>query len=292
MTSLGMGILIGKWSGRVYGVLVSRLEASAPPTPTPTPTDPLLRDREEVPFSRLPDPARVMVALVFGQSNAANYGETAQAARGAVYNFYQGKLYRARDPLLGGGGTGGSVWTRLGDRLIEHGLYEAVVFLSLGLTSTEIARWGPTGDRHPALLEAVTALRQRGLTPTHLLWHQGEADAYHKTSKAAYQKSFRDMVASLRAHGVSAPIFISIASRCKTNRGEATIREAQRELIDPARNLYAGPDTDTLGFEYRYDGCHFTHEGLDKASDLWLASLKAPGAQPAALALASPSLVP
>src|SRR2546425_3481295 len=69
--------------------------------------------RIEVPLSVLPA-RRIMVALVFGQSNSSNSGQTRRTARERVYNYYQGKLYLAQDPLLGADGDGGSVWTRLG----------------------------------------------------------------------------------------------------------------------------------------------------------------------------------
>jgi len=31
-----------------------------------------------------------------------------------------------------------------------------------------------------------------------------------------------------------------------------------------------------LGFAERYDGCHFSTEGLERAADLWLDALQAP----------------
>jgi hypothetical protein len=73
--------------------------------------------RTEVPISSVHS-GRIMVALVFGQSNSANSGETPYKSRQGVYNFYKGKLYRAQDPLLGATGDGGSVWTRLGNNWV------------------------------------------------------------------------------------------------------------------------------------------------------------------------------
>src|SRR5262245_23394246 len=89
-------------------------------------------ERIEVPLSMLSS-RRVMVALVFGQSNSANFGATRKTAKEKVYNFHRGKLYVARDPLLGAGGDGGSVWIRLGDKIIAGHLYDAVVFVPLGV---------------------------------------------------------------------------------------------------------------------------------------------------------------
>ena len=52
------------------------------------------------------------------------------------------------------------------------------------------------------------------------------------------------------------------------------IREAQGSVIDPARRVYAGPDTDTLlALEERYDGCHFSKLGQERLAELWLRAL-------------------
>jgi len=230
--------------------------------------------RGEVPFNQLQAvPAnRLMVAVVFGQSNSANYGETPYKPRRPVYNSYQGKLYKAEDPLLGADGVGGSVWTRLGDELIDKGYYDAVVFAPLGVGQTEIARWTLGGDLHPRVLDAIRDLKQHQLSVTHLLWHQGESDA-GKTAKESYKRMFNEMVSSIRRQGVNAPIYVAVASRGSIPRGDKQIQEAQQELVDTSRRIYAGPNTDQLG-NNRFDGVHFSDEGLDKAAQLWLDKVK------------------
>jgi hypothetical protein len=228
--------------------------------------------RTEVPVNSV-HAQRVMVALVFGQSNSANSGETRYKSRQRVYNFYKGKIYAAQDPLLGAGGDGGSVWTRLGDELIEKNYYDSIVFVPLGVGSTEIARWKSDGDLHVAILQAIRDVKAQGLAITHLLWHQGESDA-GKTSSAAYKSMFLDMLSSIRSHGVDAPIFVSVATRCQKGRPDKLIRQAQQELVNPSQGIYAGPDTDKLGFGHRYDGCHFSDEGLGMHAQLWVEKLK------------------
>jgi len=230
------------------------------------------RNRVEVPIGNLPSQRR-MVAIVFGQSNAANFGESPQKAAGGVYNFYQGKLYAAEDPLLGAGGTGGSVWTRLGDKLLKSHQFDAVIFVPLGVGGAEIARWTPDGDLHGSLLEAIQHLKDRGLPVTHLMWHQGETDAELNTAKSAYKSMFLEMLTSVRNQGVTAPIYVAVATRCQLRRETVEIRAAQQELVNPPRGIYSGPDTDTLGWGYRYDGCHFSDEGLEKFAELWMAKL-------------------
>ena len=230
--------------------------------------------RAEVPISSVRS-NRVMVALVFGQSNSANFGESPHKAREGVYNFYKGKLYAAQDPLLGAEGHGGSVWTRLGDKLASSMQYDAVVFVALGVGGADIARWKRDGDLHPHLLEALRDLKEHHVPITHLLWHQGEAEARLKTSKSAYQMMFLDMLSSIRQQGVNASMYVSVATRCQEQRDNTEVRQAQQELVNPFQGIYAGPDTDALGLCDRYDGCHFSNEGLEKFAALWLEKLKA-----------------
>ena len=218
---------------------------------------------------------RIMVALVFGQSNAANFGESRHISGPGVYNLYRGWMYYARDPLRGANGEGGSVWTRLGDKLIAAKLYDAVIFLPAAVGGTEIARWAPDGDLHPLILKAIEDAKRRNLKITHLLWHQGESDAYFHTSKADYQARFLAMLASIRQHGVDAPVFVSVATRCGIYPIDPVVQQAQQQLVNPAVGIFAGPNTDALDDHYRVAGCHFTNEGLDRFADLWVQQIKA-----------------
>ncbi len=218
---------------------------------------------------------RVMVALVFGQSNAGNWGESRRVAGPRVFNFFRGRYERARDPLPGADGQGGSVWTRLGDKLIAAGLYDRVVFVPAAIGATEIAEWAPGGRLHQDLLRNVRAARRARLTFTHLLWHQGESDAVLGTSAEDYQARFLAMLAAIRALGVNAPAFVAVATRCGQYPPNEVIRSAQRSLVNPALGIFAGPDTDQLGPEYRYDGCHFSEHGLDMHAQMWLEVIRA-----------------
>lgn len=250
----------------------------------------LFPDHHAHAFFRSPVPCRDaaggtrLVALVFGQSNAANSGPvTAFEPRPGVHAFYRGRCYQARDPLPGATGSGSSVWTRLGDKLVDRRVYDSVLFVPVAVAGSEIRRWTPTGDLHPRLLDAIRDVRRADVRFTHLLWHQGESDAENGTSTDDYIRMFNDMLDSLRSHGVDAPIYVAVATRCRRLKpGSAAIQHAQRSLVEPSRHIHAGPDTDALGPEYRHDGCHFGEAGLDRFAKLWLETLTsgAPPAQP------------
>ncbi len=230
-------------------------------------------------ISTLP-PERVMVALAFGQSNSANHGSVLNNGDRNVYNFYQGKLYEAQDPLLGATGSGGSVWTRLGRRLISSKKYDAVVFVTVGVGGSEIGRWTPGGDLHPRVIGAIRDLKAQGLDVTHLLWHQGEADNRLGTSQDAYRERFLRLLSSIRSQGVDAPIYVSTTTRCGSLNPNEHVRQAQIKLIDAGSGILAGPDTDVLvGVDRKRDGCHFSDVGLGKFADLWLEKLGSVGAK-------------
>lgn len=216
---------------------------------------------------------RTMVALVFGQSNAANFGETRRVAGPNVLNLRNGLLTRARDPLRGANGQGGSVWTRLGDKVIAAGMYDRVILVPAAIGATEIAEWVPGMPLHEHILSAIRDAQKRGLAFTHLLWHQGESDAFLKIGYADYQLRFRNMLRSIREHGVGAPVFVSVATRCGQYPVSEEIQGAQMNLVNHDAAIWAGPNTDALDGAFRHDGCHFSAAGLDRAADLWLEAI-------------------
>lgn len=218
---------------------------------------------------------RTMVALVFGQSNAGNGGETRGTPSRGVFEFYRGQIYDARDPLLGATGDGGSIWLRLGAKAIASGAYDTVILVPFAVGTADVASFAPGGSLHEALLAVVSAARKSGLSFTHLLWEQGEADAIAHTSASSYRGKFDAMLAGIRRLGIDAPIYVARTTRCAKVRSSDEIGDAQGSLVNAAAGVLAGPDLDSLGFGDRYDGCHFSTEGMERAADLWLSAIKA-----------------
>lgn len=225
-----------------------------------------------VPWSDIPK-GRVMVALVAGQSNAANGGQGPSPAVPGVFNLYGGQCYQARDPLLGASGAGGSPWVRLGRRLIEAGRFDAVILVPAAVGGTRIAHWSPGGELHPLLLSALDCVGAAGLAVTHMIWHQGESDAQYGTSQAAYAKALAAIIAGLRRRGMAAPVMVC---RVATMRGvvNPAVRAAQDQVIAQIPGVVAGPDTDLLlGSDYRFDELHFSAAGLEAFADALYAAL-------------------
>ena len=217
---------------------------------------------------------RLMVALVFGQSNSANFGLTPKRSGHGVYSFHNGKCYQAVDPLPGASGRGGSIWTRLGDMVVASGLYDRVMFVSVGAGATKVSDWMPGGRVHHRLSSGLRGPIASGFEFTHLLWMQGEHDAIEGTTRAAYKGDFEEMLRALRSGGVDTPVLVSLTTLCGTYESN-DIRRAQRQIAKDNPGVFPGPDTDALGRKFRYDGCHFNDEGLEAAARAWFAAIKA-----------------
>ena len=224
------------------------------------------------------------VLFAFGQSNSANAAWDRYVPLHDVVNFnpHDGKCYRAEDPLLGPNGEGGSVWGRVGDELIQEGLYRQVLIVPIGIGGTELARWAPGGDLHPRVEGAARMLGRLGIRPTHVLWHQGESDVFEDTAEEDYVGQFQALATSLPALGIDAPVLPAVATRCDI-RGDwpehvesaERIRSAQRSLPDRIANVRPGPDTDTItGPRFRPDSCHFTHRGIAAHARLWVRAIR------------------
>src|SRR5262245_5771530 len=124
--------------------------------------------------------ARTAVLLVAGQSNAANFGgQPTVSAHGArIVNFHHGRCYVAGSPLLGSTGTWGEYWTETANLLVSSGHFERIVLVPAAVGGTSIARWSAGADLNDMLLRTAAGVVAAGLTVTHVLWHQGEEDAW------------------------------------------------------------------------------------------------------------------
>ena len=247
-------------------------------------------DREEVDYSNL-DKKDTMVILALGQANAANSAEGKYKPKHNVYNIFDGKCYKAIDPLLGATATTpeyqGSVWTRVADKIIESGIYKNVIIKSIAVAGTPISCWEVNGtgtgwggamhgSYHQRILDAQDELQEMGFDISHILFHQGETDTQNRTSTTEYKKSFLNMLNSMREYEIKAPIYVALASRYGFLTSEDVIL-AQKELIQEHDNILEGPNTDSLDrFEDRLSngGANMTEIGVEKHATMWFEILK------------------
>lgn len=212
-------------------------------------------DRREIPCP--PQTSRTLVAVVFGQSNSANHlGQRYTSER--VVNAFNGRCFIARDPLLGATGNAGSLWTLLGDKLLNAGRFDAIVLIPAGVGSSTVKQWGDLD------------FPESRYSVTHYLWHQGEADAGRLSAKE-YADALRQVIQRTKQASPNSAFYVSIASVCN-GAPDQQIRDAQMSVLGPG--IFQGPDTDKLAGEDRFDGCHFSARAQERIADAWLSILK------------------
>ncbi|WET72175.1 sialate O-acetylesterase [Rhizobium croatiense] len=228
---------------------------------------------------------RTAVLLLLGQSNAANDGGQRHRSNygDRVVNAFDKRCFIAASPLLGATDTKGEYWTLLGNHLIASGQNDKVILAPLAYSGSEVARWAAGGDLNPVLVDTMKQLQDSGYRITSVLWVQGEADLVLGTTAEAYEKHFLSMVDTLRQHGVEAPVYISIASKClepsnggfKEHIPDNAIVRAQLALSKSGHGIREGVNTDALlDGDDRYDDCHIGGSGAEKLSEAWLNLLR------------------
>jgi hypothetical protein len=256
---------------------ISRL-AGAGRAPTTVESDTSWREIVACP----PASDRTMVALVFGQSQAANQVEPRFVGSDRVLNHFRGRCYRAADPLLGTDGGGGNVWTLVGNELVGQKRFDTVVLVTVAVSGSPIGQWAPGCRLHAHLLQAVHSLGP-GLSFTHVFIQQGESDLVFGTSGEDYLARFGAVITALRQNGIDAPIFVAIESGYCDGAGtppapDNPIALAQKRIIAGRDGVYFGPDMDAAldSAADRHDRCHMSGTGARKLSRLWAAAIAAP----------------
>lgn len=212
---------------------------------------------------------RLGVLVTFGQSNSANSASYRVGSDEVsdVVNFHSGNCYRASSPLLGATGTGGEWMSLTAASLVNAGLYDAVVVMSLGIGGSPVAAWTEGSELNLRLIDNLNAISER-YTVTDMLWHQGESDLKWGVSTSQYVASFSDMVSTVRGANVNAPIFVSIASYCSGGDYPNNITNAQLEIINQISGVEIGVNTDELlPSTMRHDNCHFNEQGQRLAAN-------------------------
>lgn len=217
-----------------------------------------------------------VVILALGQSNAANHGTKSSTADAPIPLIAQDHCTMATDPLPGSTGSGGSIWLRLSHLLTRQAPDRPWVMSVMGIDATSIGDWTQQNSplRH-RLRQQISTMQAMGFAPQLVLWQQGEADARLGTSSKAYREGLEQLAAILDDAGLNAPILMARSTVCRS-APDGRIRSAMELQAQENSRFLLGPDTDTLtGTGLRSDGCHFSSDGLDRAAQLWAASIAA-----------------
>ena len=214
------------------------------------------------------------IYLTYGQSNSVNSGELGYMVKNDVYQFILGNTFDYIDPSLGGTDNGGSVWGMVGDKLIKQGFHDKVIFSNSGWGGTNIEQL-KKGEIFNFLIFNYTTLIQKYGRVDGILFHQGEGNNSSMGIKN-YYNDFSEFISNLKEKGIEVQVYLSRVSLGGENYPiNKNLTDIQNQLITDFNIIKEGPNTDLLSSksDRLEDYCHFSLEGYDKFSDMWVESL-------------------
>ena len=260
-----------------------------------------LRRQRPVAETAVPHVGVGEVFVVSGQSNSTNYGEVRQVTETRMVVAFDGSSWRIADdpqPGVQDHSKKGSFIPAFGDALYRQ-YHVPIGIASVGHGSTSVRQWLPAGDPvyvmptmtrfvsrnaqgelvsdgtlFNGMMQRIHQLGKHGFRA--LLWHQGESDSNqapsHQIPADLYRKMMVEVIkASRKDAGWNFPWFVAEATYQPKHPSAPSIQAAQRSLWRKGL-AFEGPDTDTLGPEYRQDngrGVHFNAAGLRKHGQMW-----------------------
>ena len=144
------------------------------------------------------------------------------------------------------------------------------------MSGSAISQWARGNLKE--LLRATIEGVQKKYKVTAFIWYPGETDFMLGTPEQRYLTDLKTVLNSLRASDDRAPVYLAMASRCGDSSlgwsPDNAVSRAQRSVVDPARNIFIGFDADAVltGLD-RYDDCHLSASGMEKAASYWADAL-------------------
>lgn len=254
------------------------------------------------------------VFIVVGQSNGGFYGNVANTTPSAntlFFNIHDNNFYDCSDPLPGwtippGTGTGGSIWSHLGDLYDQSGYkpWNRIIILPAVFYGSSSGSWAPNQPAYnDMLISSYNKMVAKGFDVTAFIWMNGETDAIGVGQNSFPAGEHLNQVEGMLNHlrnvdNIDTPFLIGKCSLCRLEfstspsgspagpdydflpdnqrlprlGGESQIRNEQHQLAySPlTNNVYPGADTDLVGGSHRWDNCHLDHYGQYLSAKMWL----------------------
>lgn len=225
-------------------------------------------------------PQQYVGIVGFGQSNISNRikRERLVAAvddQAFMYDWTDGQCYHLREPLVGTDSVElGSVLTDLVIELRQSGLEGNILIAPLAKGGSSIFEWHK-GPGRVRLTHFMTKATEQQLRFDFWFWQQGEHDAHvdafvamkqrylpgrYGTVEGIYSDLLSMIFDDVKMHFPEAQFGVSLTSSCSVDVNQNIIK-AQQDVIRSRADSFLSTDTDALGAEYRWDGCHFNEKG-------------------------------
>lgn len=231
--------------------------------------------------------------IVAGGTSAANTGEfydvnVSQHIK--MWNQTGNSWVEAFIPLSGldQTGRGSSPWIQFGTYLHQQ-TSQNVCLLGVAYQDSLISDWHPanhltnndTSDHvnqsqtyFQNLLEAIDIISTTSNKPFYIFWQHGEDNANYINYDPSYEDTLKAMVSATLNYNTNCQWIISETSYSPWNQNkyEKKIRQAQQNVIASLPHTYAGPNTDSLCWDYRSINYDFNEKGIKRVAYGWFQS--------------------
>jgi hypothetical protein len=212
------------------------------------------------------------VILGLGQSLIANHnGSPAfwQNSPKHVFEFWDGKCYKANFPLYGASGDSKSFVLPLAD-LISQANGREVIIVMTAAGGADVARFSEGGDLLKVFKRQIKSLKSKSFNVSVVIFEQGQSDRDKDASY--YLKNVNSMIHELRSVGVKAPIFLSLDSRLEwSKQDKLDYTVIIRKIKSNSLQIFSGPRVDLI--MNRFDGTHMDENGLLYQAGMWFQCL-------------------
>jgi len=208
-----------------------------------------------------PEPAKTEVIVAIGQSNAANNGgHRFQNKDNQILNFFNGQCFVASDPMLGATDNRGSMWIPFSK---SYKTDKTILLVSFAAGATQVSQWNDPQDLAKHFDDNMSHLTSAGYLPELFIWIQGESDIGTKVDE--YRSSLMQFMRGVQSRYPTSQIALSGTSYCGGHQSKS-LRAAQRKVANKLDLIWLGATDDLSAPQYRYDDCHFSQLGLEKAA--------------------------
>tara|TARA_Y100001968_G_C19375197_1_gene727231 strand:+ start:531 stop:1403 length:873 start_codon:yes stop_codon:yes gene_type:complete len=218
----------------------------------------------------VPCPRESINVGYFGQSNHGNIIEREKTSDLSyenvfTYDWRLGVCSRYKEPLAGVDGRAGGFGHVSSDTIHflkkDYDFSENIVFLGFSKGGTRAQDWarGPFAKKFDFLLKK---LKKDGIVIDYVFWHQGESEI-KKANKIYYETYIKDIQLTFKkflSTSNKTKIGMALVSVCDSGTSKSLIN-SQRSIIQNNDRVFLTLNTDNLGNDYRYDGCHFNSLG-------------------------------
>lgn len=221
-----------------------------------------------------PAHARDIHILVIGGGTASNCNAHAFGEARGVYQIgLSGSEKPARDPFELADCKGGSIWVPLGQKMVETGMADRVIFMPVGVAGARARDWQAGGRAYGKLLSVMSTAKARNIKFDYAFWQEGSADI--GADPAQYANDLNKAVKAISINMNVGKWIIAQGAGCGDKRGGAINAAQLHYSRSPLFNRFPGPDMSGLDSTYRSDGCYFNELGQRELAQLWFRSIVA-----------------